>query len=95
MHRQASPPAVTAWAAHLGWLKLQGALGLIASVPSVAIFTLLALLCGYAVPFMEFERERETLEEWAAKKSDDGIAEYQAQKNATSIDGLPGTQYPK
>ena len=46
--------------------------------------------CGYAVPFMEFERERETLEDWAAKKSDDGIAEYQAQKNATSIDGLPG-----
>lgn len=46
--------------------------------------------CGYAVPFMSFDRERETLEEWAATKSDDGLAEYQALKNATSIDGLPG-----
>jgi uncharacterized membrane protein len=40
--RSFTPPAVTAWAAHLGCLKLQGTLGLIASVPSVAIFTLLA-----------------------------------------------------
>ena len=46
--------------------------------------------CGYAVPYMAFERERETLEEWAVRKGDDGIAEYHSDKNATSIDGLPG-----
>ena len=40
--RTFTPPAVTAWAAHLGWLKLEGTLSLIATVPSVAIFTLLA-----------------------------------------------------
>jgi len=38
-----TPSAVTAWAAHLGWLKLQGSLALMATVPAVAIFTLLAV----------------------------------------------------
>jgi len=40
--RSLTPPAVTAWAAHLGWLKLPGALALVGSVPAVAILTLLA-----------------------------------------------------
>jgi uncharacterized membrane protein len=34
--------AATAWAAHLGWLRLDRPLSLIGSIPSVAIFTLLA-----------------------------------------------------
>ena len=37
-------PATAAWAVHLGWLKLESPLSLIGSVPSVAIFTLLAVL---------------------------------------------------
>ena len=41
--RSLTPPAATAWAAHLGWLKLQGSLALIGSVYAVALFTLLAL----------------------------------------------------
>ena len=41
--RSLTAPAATAWAAHLGWLKLQGALALIGSTASVAIFTLLAV----------------------------------------------------
>ena len=40
--RSFTPPAAAAWAAHLRWIKLQGALALIGSVPAVAIFTLLA-----------------------------------------------------
>src|SRR5262249_22755137 len=40
--RSFTPPAATAWAAHLRWIKLQGPLALIGSVPVVAIFTLLA-----------------------------------------------------
>src|SRR5262245_37528945 len=40
--RSFTPPAVAAWAAHLGWLKLDGTLALVGSVPAVAIFTLLA-----------------------------------------------------
>ena len=46
--------------------------------------------CGYAVPFMSFVGERPTLDEWADRRGVDGIATYQAEKNATSIDGLPG-----
>ncbi len=41
--RSLAPPAVTAWAAHLGWLKLHGPLAIMGSVYSVAIFTVLAL----------------------------------------------------
>lgn len=40
--RSLTPSAATAWAVHLGWLKIQGTLALIGSLPSVAIFTLLA-----------------------------------------------------
>jgi hypothetical protein len=45
--------------------------------------------CGYSVPFMEFVEERNTLVEWAAKKSDDDLIDYWATRNAVSIDGLP------
>src|SRR5262245_53153764 len=40
--RSFTPPAAAAWAAHFRWIKLQGALALIGSVPVVAIFTLAA-----------------------------------------------------
>lgn len=40
--RSLTPPAATAWAAHLGWLKLERPLSLIGSLPSVILFTVLA-----------------------------------------------------
>ena len=42
--RALTAPAVTAWAVHLGWLKIEGPLTLIGSLPSVVIFTLLAVV---------------------------------------------------
>ena len=42
--RSLTAPAATAWAAYLGWLKLQPPLALIGSLPAVVVFTLLALL---------------------------------------------------
>ena len=45
--------------------------------------------CGYAVPLYDYQRDREQLLEWAERRGPDGIAEYQAERNATSIDGLP------
>jgi uncharacterized membrane protein len=42
--RSLTAPAATAWAAYLGWLKLQGSLALIGSIFSVAIFTLVAVV---------------------------------------------------
>jgi hypothetical protein len=45
--------------------------------------------CGYAVPLMELVGERDRLVDWATAKGD-ALAEYRANKNAESIDGLPG-----
>ncbi len=45
--------------------------------------------CGFGVPFMAFEGDRETMAMWTSKKSDEALAEYVTEKNATSIDGLP------
>src|SRR5665213_2372395 len=46
--------------------------------------------CGYAVPLMDLVEDRERLLDWARGKGEDGIVEYWANKNAGSIDGLPG-----
>ncbi len=46
--------------------------------------------CGYGVPLFSYEGEREQLFRWAEKKGDAGLVEYQREKNAHSIDGLPG-----
>ena len=45
--------------------------------------------CGYAVPLMAFESERDVLTGWHARRDDARLAAYQAEKNAESIDGLP------
>jgi len=45
--------------------------------------------CGFGVPLMEFVVQRDMLLDWARKKGPDGIATYQREKNARSIDGLP------
>jgi len=49
--------------------------------------------CGYGVPLMSFEGTRPHSDAWAEKRvrvhGPDGIAAYQAEKNAVSIDGLP------
>jgi hypothetical protein len=46
--------------------------------------------CGYGVPLLRFEGDRETLPEWAARKGTQGLEAYRAEKNARSVDGLPG-----
>jgi hypothetical protein len=46
--------------------------------------------CGYAVPTMTFDDDRDTLLRWADKRGPDGLVEYRGEKNAISIDGLPG-----
>ena len=46
--------------------------------------------CGYGVPRMALVEQRERLLTSLASKGDDGLAAYRAERNATSIDGLPG-----
>jgi hypothetical protein len=49
-----------------------------------------ATSCGYAVPKMAYEEERDTLAKWTGRKGPEGVARYQQKHNARSIDGLPG-----
>ncbi|WP_286830658.1 MULTISPECIES: pyridoxamine 5'-phosphate oxidase family protein [Kordiimonas] len=44
--------------------------------------------CGYAVPEMELVAERQTLKKFAEARGEDGIRDYQQQKNLVSIDGF-------
>ncbi len=46
--------------------------------------------CGYGVPLMDYRADRDQLDRFAASKGDDGLAEYRADRNAVSLDGLPG-----
>ncbi len=46
--------------------------------------------CGYGVPFMRYVGDRDLLEKWAGRKTDDDLVRYANRKNLTSIDGLPG-----
>lgn len=46
--------------------------------------------CGFGVPLFEYRADRDALDQWAASKGPAKLAEYRQQKNARSIDGLPG-----
>jgi hypothetical protein len=52
--------------------------------------------CGYGVPLMSYEGEREHARRWAEKKlrvgGREAIVDYQRTKNAESIDGLPALE---
>jgi len=44
--------------------------------------------CGFGVPLMKLEAQRELLPNWAAKRGKQAIDDYQKEKNSHSIDGL-------
>jgi hypothetical protein len=46
--------------------------------------------CGYAVPRMALVEERETLDKVLQSRDDEYIARYKVERNAASLDGLPG-----
>ena len=46
--------------------------------------------CGYAVPRMDYVADRDVLDLWSEKKGPEGLAAYRAERNAVSLDGLPG-----
>ena len=45
--------------------------------------------CGYGVPLMHLEGQREQLIAWSEKKGPEGLSAYQGLNNRISIDGLP------
>ena len=46
--------------------------------------------CGYAVPRYAHAGDRDTLVRWSESKGEGALANYRAEKNARSLDGLPG-----
>jgi predicted pyridoxine 5'-phosphate oxidase superfamily flavin-nucleotide-binding protein len=45
--------------------------------------------CGYSVPRYDYAGQRSELVEWADHRGPEALTAYRAEKNATSIDGLP------
>ncbi len=45
--------------------------------------------CGYSVPLMDYREDRTALAKWAQKQGDAGLRDYWANRNATSLDGMP------
>ena len=46
--------------------------------------------CGYAVPLMDFRGDRDVLDRDQSRRDEDYFPRYWQQKNALSIDGIPG-----
>jgi hypothetical protein len=46
--------------------------------------------CGYGVPMMSFINHRDNLDHWTKTKGPEGLVVYRDDKNAVSIDDLPG-----
>jgi hypothetical protein len=45
--------------------------------------------CGYAVPLMDYQGDREILRKWAKNRGEGGIREYWEEKNQVGLDGQP------
>ncbi len=51
--------------------------------------------CGYGVPRYDFVGPRTQLGEWAVRKGDDALRDYQRSNNARSIDDLLALRWPE
>ena len=52
--------------------------------------TRIADSCGYGVPLMRFEQDRDQLTKWTDKKQTKDIRAYRREKNRIGLNGLPG-----
>jgi hypothetical protein len=50
--------------------------------------------CGYGVPQYEFNKDRDSLANYYGSKTDQEIADFRQNRNAASLDGLPGLGIP-
>ncbi len=79
-------PAEAEYAARVGAFSLAAA----ARALVLLDVTRIADSCGFAVPRYEYRGERDQLPRWCERKGETGLRDYQREKNARSIDGLPG-----
>lgn len=45
--------------------------------------------CGFSVPLMDFNEQRDVLTKWSEQRGEQGISDYWEEKNTVSIDGFP------
>jgi hypothetical protein len=55
----------------------------------LASIDLVQTSCGYGVPLMELQKDRETMARWATSKGEEGLVDYRGTTNRKSLDGLP------
>lgn len=48
--------------------------------------------CGYAVPRYDYAGQRDALVQWAQSQGAEGLVRYRQNKNARSLDDLPGLE---
>jgi hypothetical protein len=75
--------------------RFDGLRALFPDLPGVRSVILVAVeriadSCGYGVARYHYEGERTQLLDWADRKGAPGLAEYKANNNRASIDGMPG-----
>jgi hypothetical protein len=76
-----------------GWDELQPLFPTLPGIRQVIVaeITRVQTSCGFGVPLMHYEGQRDTLIRWAEAKGEDGLVTYRHEKNRASIDGLPTT----
>ena len=74
-----------------GWDELQPLFPTLLGIRQVIVaeITRVQTSCGFGVPLMHYEGQRDMLSRWATAKGEDGLVTYRQQKNMASIDGLP------
>ena len=50
--------------------------------------------CGFGVPQYEFQKNRDSFDNYYGSQSDQEIAAFRQQRNVASLDGLPGLTFP-
>ncbi len=50
--------------------------------------------CGYAVPVLDFQKDRDVLDQWIETKKPEEIEQYRKDHNQHSIDDLPAIDPP-
>lgn len=75
-----------------GFREVQGRFALLPGTRGIvrAQLSRISDSCGFAAPRYEFVDERDTLVRWAESKGDAALQAYWLDRNARSIDGLPG-----
>ncbi len=61
------------------------------SIIEIEVFKVLTS-CGYAVPLMAYQQDRDVLDKWVDRKGVEGVLAYQQEKNRESLDGLKGLE---